>query len=130
MLNICVVSCVSFCFHHDFMVDWQGLSDYCFAPFAKVNAVYSLQLSPREGHDFNLLYMSQKAMACIKSTSWQISCGNPFLLGELVAHCPCPYSKAVQELVLPQEFEGRWQEAEKKKTRQVVKRKRWCISLD
>lgn len=81
------------------MVDWQHFSDYPFAPLAKINAVCSLQLSPREGHDFNLLYMSQKAMACIKSTSWQISYGNPFLLWELAAHCPCPCSNAVQELV-------------------------------
>lgn len=90
MLNICVVSRVSLCFHHDFMVDWQSLSDYPFAPLAKINTVCSLQLSPREGHGFNLLYMSQKAMACIKSTSWQVSCGNAFLLWKLVAHCPLP----------------------------------------
>lgn len=117
MLNICVMSCVSLCFHHDFMVDWQHLSDYSFAPLAKINTVCSLQLSPREEHDFNLLYMSQKAMACIKSISWQISCGNALLLWELVAHCPYPYSKAVQELVLQQEFGGMWQDAEKKKGR-------------
>lgn len=115
MLSICVVSCVSLCFHHNFMVDWQCLCDYCFAPLAKINAVCSLQLSPREGHDFNLLYMFQKAMACIA-----ISCGNPFLLWDLVAHCPCPYSKAVQELVLPQEFGGRWEGAKKKKGRQKM----------
>lgn len=116
MLNICVTSCVSLRFHHDFMVDRQHLSDHPFAPLAKINAVCSSQLSPREGHDFSLLCMSHKAIACIKST-WQISCGNPFLLWELVAHCTCPYSKAVQELVLPQEFGGKWQEAEKKKGR-------------
>lgn len=31
MLNICVVSCVSLCFLHDFMVGQQCLSDYPFA---------------------------------------------------------------------------------------------------
>lgn len=105
----------SLCFHHDFMVDWKRLSDYPLAPLAKTNAVCSLQLSLREGHDCNLLYMSQKAMACIKSTVWQISCRCPFLLLELVAYCTCPYSKMVQKLVLPQELGDRWQEAAKKK---------------
>lgn len=108
MLNICVLCATT-------MVDWQHLSDYPFAPLAKINAVCSLQLSPREGHHFNLLYMSQKAMACIKSTLWQISCGNPFLVWELVAYCPCPCSKAVQELVLPQEFGGRYKRLRKKR---------------
>lgn len=105
----------SLCFLHDFMVDWKCLSDYPFAPLAKINAVCSLQLSLREGHDFNLLYMSQKAMACIKSTVWQISYRHPFLPLELVAYCTCPYSKAVQKVVLRKEFWDRWQEAEKKK---------------
>jgi len=37
MLNFCVVSCVYLCFHHDFMVGQQRLSDYPFADTCQNN---------------------------------------------------------------------------------------------
>jgi len=60
--------------------------------------------------------MSHEAMTCTKASSaWQITCGNPLLMWELVAHSSCPCSKAMQDLVLPQGFQGRWQGAKQKK---------------
>lgn len=85
-----------------------------------------MQLSPRECHDFNLLCTSYKAMTCPKAASaWQMTRGNPLLLWELVAHSPCSSSKAAQDLVLPQGFEG-----SDTGLRRKEEDKKWWMSLE